>query len=192
MDDGTPITLALTIDRNQRQAVFDFTGTGFEVVGNTNAPRSITRSAILYCLRALIKEEIPLNSGCLRPLAILIPDHSILSPSKEAAVVGGNVETSQKVVDLILKPFQFVACSQGTMNNFLFGNNKCSYYETICGGSGAGKDFNGTTIQCHMTNTRITDVESLEKTYPVIVREFNQRAGSGGRGKHTGGNGVIR
>ena len=161
MDDGTPIQLQLTIDRVQRSAVFDFTGTGIEVLGNTNAPKSITKSAILYCLRSLIGEDIPLNSGCLVPLSIIIPENSILSPSKEAAVVGGNVETSQKLVDLIFKPFNFVACSQGTMNNFLFGTDHFCYYETICGGSGAGQGFNGTTIQCHMTNTRITDIESL-------------------------------
>lgn len=133
-----------------------------------------------------------MNSGCLRPITIIIPENSILSPSKEAAVVGGNVETSQKLVDLILKPFQFVGCSQGTMNNFLFGNSNYCYYETICGGSGAGEDFDGTTIQCHMTNTRITDIETLEKSYPVIVRQFKEKKNSGGKGKHNGGNGVIR
>ena len=161
MDDGTPLELQLTIDRIKKSAVFDFTGTGSEVLGNTNAPKSITRSAILYCLRSLIGQEIPLNSGCLMPLQIIIPENTILSPSKEAAVVGGNVETSQKLVDLILKPFKFVACSYGTMNNFIFGNEHLCYYETICGGSGAGPSFNGKTIQSHMTNTRITDVESL-------------------------------
>ena len=161
MDDGTPLKLKLTLDRNKKSAIFDFTGTGPEVLGNTNAPRAITRSAVLYCLRSLIGKEIPLNSGCLIPIEIIIPENSILSPSKNAAVVGGNVETSQKLTDLILKPFNYVACSQGTMNNFLFGNKSCSYYETICGGSGAGDGFQGKTIQCHMTNTRITDVEHL-------------------------------
>ena len=138
-------------------------------MGNTNAPRSITRSAILYCLRSLVRTEIPLNSGCLRPLEILIPDNTILSPSRDAAVVGGNVETSQRLVDLIFKPFQSVAASYGTMNNFLFGNDRYTYYETICGGSGACEGFPGRTVQCHMTNTRITDVEHLEAFYPVIV-----------------------
>ena len=152
------IALKLTIDRRDRSAVFDFTGTGKEVLGNTNTPRSITKSAILYSLRSLIGKDIPLNSGVLVPLKIIIPDGSILSPSKEAAVVGGNVETSQKLVDLILKPFNYVACSQGTMNNFIFGTDKITYYETICGGTGAGDGWNGTTIQCHMTNTRITDI----------------------------------
>jgi 5-oxoprolinase (ATP-hydrolysing) len=138
MDDGTRIKLRLTIDRSSRTAVFDFTGSGSEVYGNTNAPESITRSAIIYSLRSLIKSEIPLNSGCLRPVRIIVPPKSILSPSPGSAVVGGNVETSQRLVDVILKPFKFVAASQGTMNNFLFGTEKLSYYETIAGGSGAG------------------------------------------------------
>jgi 5-oxoprolinase (ATP-hydrolysing) len=128
MDDGTPIELRLTIDREERSAIFDFTGTGPEVLGNTNTPRSITRSAILYCLRSMIGKDMPLNSGCLVPITIIIPDHTILSPSPEAAVVGGNVETSQKLVDLILKPFECVSCSQGTMNNFLFGSSSQCYY----------------------------------------------------------------
>jgi len=192
MDDGTPIELKLTIDRKNKTAIFDFHGTGKEVLANTNTPKSITRSAILYSLRSLIGQDMPLNSGVLIPIEILIPDGSILSPSKNAAVVGGNVETSQKLVDLILKPFNHVACSQGTMNNFLFGTDKTAYYETICGGTGAGDGWHGTTVQCHMTNTRITDVESLEKTYPVILEKFKERKGSGGRGKFNGGNGVVR
>ena len=125
-------------------------------------------------------------------MQIIIPDNSILSPSYTAAVVGGNVETSQKLVDLILKPFSFVACSQGTMNNFLFGNQKYCYYETICGGSGGGNGFNGRTVQCHMTNTRITDIEHLEDVYPVVLLAFKKRRNSGGKGKYRGGDGVTR
>lgn len=192
MDDGTRIKLRLTIDRVNRSAIFDFTGTGSEVYGNTNAPESITRSAIIYSLRSLIKSEIPLNSGCLRPVTIIIPPKSILSPSLTSAVVGGNVETSQRLVDVILKPFKFVAASQGTMNNFLFGNEKLTYYETIAGGSGAGEGFNGNTCQCHMTNTRITDLEVLEARYPVCLEQFRIRQGSGGKGKFQGGNGIVR
>lgn len=192
MDDGTRIKLRLTIDRNTRSAVFDFTGTGSEVYGNTNAPESITRSAIIYSLRSLVKSDIPLNSGCLRPVQILIPPRSILSPSPTSAVVGGNVETSQRLVDVILKPFKYVAASQGTMNNFLFGNERLTYYETIAGGSGAGEGFNGSTCQCHMTNTRITDLEVLETRYPVCLEQFKIRAGSGGNGRYRGGDGVIR
>lgn len=192
MDDGTELRLKLTIDRKKRSAVFDFTGTGPQILGNTNAPYSITRSAILYSLRSLIGKDIPLNSGCLEPIEIIIPVESILSPSKNSAVVGGNVETSQRIVDLILKPFGVVAASQGTMNNFLFGNNTISYYETIAGGSGAGDGFDGKTCQVHMTNTRITDVEHLEQKYPVILREFGIRKDSGGKGKYCGGNGIVR
>ena len=192
MDDGTPLSLKLTIDRGERKAIFDFTGTGPEVKANTNAPRAITKSAIIYSLRSLIQSEIPLNAGCLRPVQIIIPENCILSPSQTAAVVGGNVETSQKLVDLILKPFGYVACSQGTMNNFLFGNEKYCYYETICGGSGGGKGFEGRTVQCHMTNTRITDVEHLEDVYPVVLLAFKKRKDSGGKGKYRGGDGVTR
>ncbi|RDL37470.1 5-oxoprolinase [Venustampulla echinocandica] len=203
MDDGSPIKLKITIDSEKGEAVFDFDGTGPEVYGNTNAPQAITYSAIIYCLRCLISEDIPLNQGCLKPIKVLIPPKSFLSPSDKAAVVGGNVLTSQRVTDVILKAFQACAASQGDCNNLTFGfggnieGEKAikgfGYYETIAGGSGAGKDWDGTDgVHVHMTNTRITDSEVFERRYPVILREFSLRAGSGGAGKHRGGDGVIR
>lgn len=203
MDDGSPIKLKITINAEKGEAVFDFDGTGPEVYGNTNAPQAVTYSAIIYCLRCLISEDIPLNQGCLKPIKVLIPPKSFLSPSDKAAVVGGNVLTSQRVTDVILKAFQACAASQGDCNNltFGFGGNiegekdvkGFGYYETIAGGSGAGKDWDGTNgVHTHMTNTRITDAEVFERRYPVLLREFSLRAGSGGAGKHCGGDGVIR
>ncbi|RDW57983.1 hypothetical protein BP6252_13394 [Coleophoma cylindrospora] len=203
MDDGSPIKLKVTIDAEKGEATFDFSGTGPEVYGNTNAPQAVTYSAIIYCLRSLISEDIPLNQGCLKPIKVLIPPNSFLSPSDKAAVVGGNVLTSQRVTDVILKAFQACAASQGDCNNltFGFGGNTeggesvkgFGYYETIAGGSGAGRDWDGTNgVHTHMTNTRITDAEVFERRYPVLLREFSLRAGSGGAGKHRGGDGVVR
>ncbi|KAL9614803.1 MAG: hypothetical protein Q9167_000713 [Letrouitia subvulpina] len=205
MDDGSPIELKITIDGEKGEAVFDFDGTGPEVYGNINAPEAVTYSAIIYCLRCLISEDIPLNQGCLKPINVRIPKRSFLSPSEKAAVVGGNVLTSQRVTDVILRCFQACAASQGDCNNltFGFGGNAADkskgptkgfgYYETIAGGSGAGPTWNGTDgVHTHMTNTRITDAEVFERRYPVILREFGLRVGSGGRGQHPGGEGVIR
>ncbi|QIW98729.1 hypothetical protein AMS68_004247 [Peltaster fructicola] len=203
MDDGSPIKLKITIDAEKGEAVFDFDGTGPEVYGNTNAPEAITYSAIIYCLRCLISEDIPLNQGCLTPVSVKIPKKSFLSPSGTAAVVGGNVLTSQRVTDVVLKAFQACAASQGCCNNltFGFGGNVegeeavagFGYYETIAGGSGAGPHWDGTSgVHVHMTNTRITDAEVFERRYPVILREFSLRAGSRGKGQHDGGDGVIR
>ncbi|KAI4146159.1 MAG: hypothetical protein LQ340_006025 [Diploschistes diacapsis] len=204
MDDGSPIKLKITIDPNEGKAVFDFDGTGPEVYANINAPEAITYSAIIYCLRCLISEDIPLNQGCLKPINVQIPPRSILSPSGEAAVVGGNVLTSQRVTDVILRCFRACAASQGDCNNltFGFGGNKSGdansskgfgYYETIAGGSGAGPTWNGTdAVHTHMTNTRITDTEVFERRYPVLLREFSVRSGSRGDGQHPGGEGVIR
>jgi len=193
MDDGTPIRVKLTIDRNQQTAKFDFTSTGIEVFGNTNSPPSVTKSAILYCLRCLVKREIPLNQGCMNPIELVIPLGSILSPSDNAAVVGGNVLTSQRVTDVILTAFGACAASQGCMNNFTFGNETVGYYETIAGGAGAGPTWHGQSgVQVHMTNTRITDPEILERRYPVLLMEFSLRKGSGGKGKFNGGDGVVR
>lgn len=203
MDDGSPICLRITIDAEKGEAVFDFEGTGPEVYGNINAPEAVTYSAIIYCLRCLIDQDIPLNQGCLKPVDVRIPPGSFLSPSEKAAVVGGNVLTSQRVTDVVFKCFEACAASQGDCNNLTFGfggNAKGStekkgfgYYETIAGGSGAGKDWEGTSgVHTHMTNTRITDAEVFERRYPVILREFSLRAGSGGVGQHKGGNGVIR
>ncbi|RBA21563.1 5-oxoprolinase (ATP-hydrolysing) [Fusarium proliferatum] len=203
MDDGSPIRLKIRIDPEKGEAEFDFSGTGPEVYGNINAPQAITFSAIIYCLRCLISEDIPLNQGCLKPIHVKIPPKSILSPSPGAAVVGGNVLTSQRITDVIFKAFQACAASQGCCNNltFGFGGNQdgaeavkgFGYYETIAGGSGAGSDWEGTSgVHCHMTNTRITDSEIFERRYPVLLREFSIRSGSGGRGQHRGGDGVIR
>lgn len=194
MDDGTPICLAVTIDRETRSAVFDFAGTGPEIFGNLNAPPSVTASAVIYCLRCLIPNmDIPLNQGCLWPVEIRIPANSILNPSPTAAVVGGNVLTSQRVTDVILKAFQACAASQGCMNNLTFGDKTLGYYETIAGGAGAGPTWHGCSgVHTHMTNTRITDPEILERRLPAILREFGLRAGSGGAGAFRGGDGVVR
>jgi len=193
LDDGSPIALKITIDRRDGSAVFDFSGTGPELPGNLNAPGAVTRSAVLYSLRCLVNEDIPLNHGCMRPVTLIIPGGSLLDPSPEAAVVGGNVLTSQRVVDVVLKAFGVAAASQGCMNNLTFGNAQFGYYETIGGGAGAGPDWHGQSgVHTHMTNTRITDPEILERRYPVLVREFSIRRGSGGRGKFRGGNGLIR
>ncbi|KAM9978310.1 hypothetical protein ACTFIY_012063 [Dictyostelium cf. discoideum] len=193
MDDGSKIELKLTIDREKKSAIFDWSGSGVEVYGNTNAPTSITLSATIYSLRAMVKSEIPLNQGCLAPIITVIPPGSILNPSFDSAVVGGNVLTSQRLTDVILSAFGACANSQGCMNNLTFGDETLGYYETIAGGTGAGPNFNGfSAVQSHMTNTRITDVEIMEKRYPVIVKEFSVRWGSGGDGKFKGGNGVVR
>ncbi|KAH0418835.1 hydantoinase B/oxoprolinase, partial [Aureobasidium melanogenum] len=203
MDDGTPIALEITIQPETGTAVFDFAGTGPQVYGNTNAPVAITNSAIIYCLRALISSDIPLNQGCLNPVEIKIPENSLLSPAKGAGVVGGNVLTSQRITDVVLLAFRACAASQGCCNNLTFGTggkdengnhvNGFGYYETIAGGSGAGPTWQGQSgVHTHMTNTRITDPEVFEKRYPCILRQFGLREGSGGKGKHTGGAGTIR
>ena len=193
LDDGSEIVLKITIDRREGSAIFDFSGTSTELWGNLNAPRAVTHSAILYSLRCLIDQEIPLNQGCLNPIQVIIEEGSLLAPSENAAVVGGNVLTSQRVTDVILKAFRVCAASQGCMNNFTFGNEKFGYYETIGGGAGAGPNWHGQSgVHTHMTNTRITDPEILERRYPVLLREFSIRKKSGGLGKFSGGNGLIR
>ncbi|PGH17989.1 hypothetical protein AJ80_04610 [Polytolypa hystricis UAMH7299] len=203
MDDGSPIHLNISINAEKGEAIFDFEGTGPEVYANTNAPEAVTYSAIIYCLRCLISEDIPLNQGCLKPIDVRIPKNSFLSPSDKAAVVGGNVLTSQRVTDVILKCFNACAASQGDTNNLTFGyggningeteTRGFGYYETIAGGSGAGPSWEGTSgVHTHMTNTRITDAEVFERRYPVLLREFSLRPGSGGDGQHRGGDGVIR
>ncbi|XP_074550133.1 5-oxoprolinase [Halichoeres trimaculatus] len=193
MDDGTPIRLRIQINEEKGSAVFDFTGTGTEVWGNCNAPRAITLSALIYCLRCMVGQDIPLNQGCLAPIKVIIPPGSILQPSQNAAVVGGNVLTSQRVVDVIFRAFEVCAASQGCMNNISFGSERVGYYETVAGGAGAGPSWKGRSgVHSHMTNTRITDPEILEKRYPVILEHFSLRPGSGGAGKYPGGDGVIR
>ncbi|GAA5920937.1 hypothetical protein JCM3775_004013 [Rhodotorula graminis] len=193
MDDGTPIELTITIDPESGSAVFDFEGTGPESYSSLNAPVSVCSSAVIYCLRILVDEEIPLNAGCLAPIEFKIPEGSIINPSETAAVVGGNVMTSQRVTDVVLRCFEAVAASQGCCNNLTMGEDTWGMYETIAGGSGAGPSWQGESgIHCHMTNTRITDVEVLERRYPVILHEFSIRDGSGGKGKFNGGDGVTR
>ncbi|KAL3922607.1 MAG: hypothetical protein SGILL_002117 [Bacillariaceae sp.] len=193
MDDGSPIKLSIEIDPATGSAVFDFTGTGPQVYANHNAPPAVTYSAVIYSLRSLVAQTIPLNQGCLAPITFIIPDNSLLNPSTDAGVVGGNVLTSQRVVDVVLKAFSACAASQGCMNNLTFGDKEFGYYETIAGGAGAGPTWDGRSgIHTHCTNTRITDPEILERRYPVLLREFSLRKGSGGKGEHPGGDGVIR
>ncbi|GBG26458.1 5-oxoprolinase [Hondaea fermentalgiana] len=193
MDDGTPIQVAIEIDPATGSATFDFAGTGPQVLGNCNAPPAVTYSAIIFTLRCLVGQTIPLNQGCLQPVTIKIPSFTILNPSETSAVVGGNVLTSQRVVDVIFRAFEACAASQGCMNNFTFGDEKFGYYETIAGGAGAGPTWDGRSgVHTAMTNTRITDPEILEKRFPVVLRRFSLREGSGGLGKHRGGDGVIR
>jgi len=193
MDDESQVSLTLTLDAKLGTADFDFSGTSNEVDGNWNAPPAVTNAAVIYSIRCLVKQEIPLNQGCLKPVTIKVPEGSFLSPSESAAVVGGNVLTSQRVTDVCLAAFGACANAQGCMNNLTFGDDTFGYYETIGGGAGAGPDFNGASaVQCHMTNTRITDPEILERRYPVILREFSIRRGSGGEGATRGGDGIVR
>ncbi|KAM9308642.1 5-oxoprolinase [Gastrophryne carolinensis] len=193
MDDGSPIKLTVQINKEEGSALFDFSGSGHEVFGNCNTPRAITLSALIYCLRCMVGQDIPLNQGCLVPIQVIIPKGSILDPSPDAAVVGGNVLTSQRIVDVIFKAFQVCAASQGCMNNVTFGNQNTGYYETVAGGAGAGPHWGGRSgIHSHMTNTRITDPEILEKRYPVVLKRFELRPGSGGDGSFRGGDGVTR
>jgi len=193
MDDGSPIHLKIDIDPQTGSATFDFTGTGPQMLGNQNAPPAITYSAVIYALRSLVGRDIPLNQGCLAPITFIIPRFSLLSPSNKSAVVGGNVTTSQRVVDVVLRAFKACAASQGCMNNLTFGDKTFGYYETIAGGAGAGPTWNGRDgVHTHCTNTRITDPEILERRYPVLLREFSLRKGSGGKGQFQGGDGVVR
>jgi N-methylhydantoinase B len=193
MDDGARIQIKVTINREKRSATIDFTGTSRQLNTNFNAPKAVTQAAVLYVFRTLVDDSIPLNAGCLKPLEIIIPEGCMLNPTYPAAVVAGNVETSQTIVDALYGALGVMAASQGTMNNFTFGNDRYQYYETICGGSGAGTNFDGThAVHTHMTNSRLTDPEVLETRYPVLVESFSLRPDSGGKGKHSGGNGVIR
>ncbi|GLU31255.1 hydantoinase B/oxoprolinase family protein [Trinickia caryophylli] len=192
-DDGAKIAVSVAIDRAARSAVIDFEGTSAQRPNNFNAPSSICKAAVLYVFRTLVDEDIPLNAGCLKPLEIRIPEGSMLNPRYPAAVVAGNVETSQAVTDALYGALGVMAGAQGTMNNFTFGDAQFQYYETICGGSGAGPDFDGcSAVQTHMTNSRLTDPEVLEWRFPVRLDAFGIRRGSGGAGRHTGGDGVER
>jgi 5-oxoprolinase (ATP-hydrolysing) len=193
LDDGSEIKVRIEIDRSARKAKVDFTGTSMQLPNNFNAPSAICKAAVLYVFRTLIDDDLPLNYGCIKPLQIVIPEGCMLNPKYPAAVVAGNVETSQVITDAMLAGLGVLAASQGTMNNFTFGNAQYQYYETICGGSGAGPDFDGIdAVQTHMTNSRLTDPEVLEWRFPVLVESFSIRPDSGGRGLHCGGNGAIR
>ena len=193
MDNGSIIRVHISIDAATSSAIVDFTGTSAQVDGNLNAPAAISRAAVLYVFRCLVRDDIPLNEGCLEPIRLILPEGSLLNPVEPAAVVAGNVETSQHITDALLSALGVLAGSQGTMNNLSFGNDRTQYYETICGGAGAGVDFDGASaVQSHMTNSRLTDPEILENRFPVRVRSFQLRLHSGGEGAHRGGDGVVR
>ncbi len=193
MDEGSRIQVAILIDRAARTAIVDFSGTSIQASNNFNAPTAVCKAAVLYVFRTLVEDDIPLNAGCLKPIEIRIPAGCMLNPHYPAAVVAGNVETSQCITDALYGALGVLAAAQGTMNNFTFGNERYQYYETICGGSGAGPGFNGTSaVHTHMTNSRLTDPEVLEWRFPVRVEDFRIREGSGGSGRWRGGDGVVR
>ena len=192
-DDGWSVEVGIAVDRDARTAVVDFTGTSAQLPSNFNAPPSIARAATLYVVRTLLDDDIPMNDGCLEPITIVNPAGCLLNPASPAAVVAGNVETSQMVTDALYGATGALAAAQGTMNNFTFGNATLQYYETICGGAGAGPGFDGAdAVQTHMTNSRLTDPEVIETRFPVVVESFAIRPGSGGEGRWTGGDGVVR
>ncbi len=193
LDNGSFIRVRIDVNQNQSTVLIDFTGTSDQLSDNFNAPSAVVRSAVLYVFRLLAERPIPLNEGCLAPVEIRIPKGSMLAPHPPAAVVAGNVETSQAVVDVLLAALGMQANCYGTMNNLTFGTDRFGYYETICGGSGAGPDHDGTdAVHCHMTNTRITDPEILEDRFPVRLESFSVRRRSGGAGQHRGGDGTVR
>ena len=193
LDDGSEIRVAITVDKAARAATVDFAGTTGQSPTNFNAPKAVTTAAVLYVFRCLVGSEIPLNGGCLAPLDIRVPEGSLLNPEPPAAVVAGNVETSQAVTNALFLATGAAAAAQGTMNNLTFGDERAQYYETIAGGTGAGPSFDGTSaVQSHMTNSRLTDPEVLESRYPVLVEEFAVRRGSGGKGEFRGGDGAVR
>jgi len=193
MDSGALIRVRIAIDRAARSAVIDFSGTSSQLDSNFNAPAAVTLSAVLYVFRTLVNDDIPLNGGCMKPLQVVIPEGCMLHPRYPGAVVAGNVETSQCVTDALYGALGAMGASQGTMNNFTFGNDHHQYYETICGGSGAGDGFHGADcVHTHMTNTRLTDPEVLEWRHPVLIEEFAIRRGSGGAGRWHGGDGAVR
>jgi 5-oxoprolinase (ATP-hydrolysing) len=193
MDQGTWIKVKISVDKDKREATVDFTGTSPQQNTNFNAPEPVARAAVLYVFRVMVNDEIPMNGGCLRPINIVIPKKSMLSPEYPAAVVAGNVETSQAVTNCLFGALGALAAAQGSMNNLNFGNARYQYYETICSGSPAGPGFPGTdAVHTHMTNTRLTDPEVLEFRYPVLLEDFHIREGSGGRGRWNAGDGVRR
>tara|TARA_B100000953_G_scaffold84280_1_gene68845 strand:- start:1785 stop:5417 length:3633 start_codon:yes stop_codon:yes gene_type:complete len=193
MDDGYQVSVTISVDKKKRSATIDFTGTSDQHPSNFNAPSAICHAAVLYVFRCLVDDNIPLNAGCLKPLKLIIPEHSMINPEYPAAVIAGNVETSQYIVDTLFGALGVVAASQGTMNNFTWGNDRIQNYETICGGSGASAEQNGcSAVHTHMTNSRLTDPEVLEWRFPVRLESFSIRNNSGGDGIHKGGDGVDR
>ena len=193
MDHGAVIKVTVSVDNADRAAVIDFSGTSPQHVGNYNAPYSICRAVVLYVFRTLVGADIPLNEGCLKPLKIIAPPGCMLNPSFPAAVISGNTEVSQATCNALFGALKVLAGSQGTMNNFVWGNDDFQNYETIAGGTGAGPGFDGCdAVQSHMTNTRMTDPEILEKRFPVRLEEFSIRKGSGGQGRWRGGEGAYR
>ena len=193
MDHGAQIQVTVSVDQEAREATIDFTGTSPQHPGNFNAPSAVCRAVVLYVFRTLVGQNIPLNEGCLHPLNIIIPEGSLLNPTYPAAVISGNTEVSQAACNALYGAIGFIAGSQATMNNFVWGNEEFQNYETICGGTGAGPGFDGCdAVQTHMTNTRSTDPEILEKRFPVRLEEFGIRDGSGGSGRWSGGNGCLR
>ncbi|HSA88357.1 MAG TPA: hydantoinase B/oxoprolinase family protein, partial [Burkholderiales bacterium] len=193
LDNGARIRVRIEISKDKRSAKIDFSGTSPQLPNNFNAPSAVCMAAVLYVFRTLVDDDIPLNAGCLKPLEVIIPEGSMLRPRYPAAVVAGNVETSQCITDALYGALGVLAASQGTMNNFTFGNERYQYYETVAGGSGAGPDFDGAdVVQTHMTNSRLTDPEVLEWRYPVRLESFEIRHGSGGRGRRRGGHGAVR
>src|SRR4029078_2239469 len=188
LDNGAGIKVKITIGSDRRAAKIDFTGTSLQLPNNFNAPSAVCMASVLYVFRTLVDDDIPLNAGCLKPLEVNIPEGGMLRPRYPAAVVAGNVETSQCITDALYGALGVLAASQGTMNNFTFGNDRYQYYETGAGGSGAGPDFDGAdVVQTHMTNSRLTDPEVLEWRFPVRLESFAIRRGSGGMGRHRGG-----
>jgi 5-oxoprolinase (ATP-hydrolysing) len=193
LDNGARIKVKIRIGEDRRSAGIDFTGTSAQLPNNFNAPAAVCMAAVLYVFRTLVDDDIPLNAGCLKPLTVTIPEGCMLRPCYPAAVVAGNVETSQCITDALYGALGVLAASQGTMNNFTFGNERYQYYETVAGGSGAGPDFDGAdVVQTHMTNSRLTDPEVLEWRFPVRLESFAIRQGSGGRGRRRGGDGAVR
>ncbi|MEB3361853.1 MAG: hydantoinase B/oxoprolinase family protein, partial [Synechococcaceae cyanobacterium] len=197
-DDGSRIQVVVRVDRRQRRVRVDFSGSSPQLAGNANAPLAITRAVVLYVFRCLVGQPIPLNAGCFAPIDLIVPAASLLSPSPPAAVVAGNVETSQAIANALFSALGVQASAQGTMNNLSFGNEHCQYYETLGGGSGAGRDLEGqgfagaSGVQCHMTNSRLTDPEILEQRCPVRLERFARRRQSGGAGRWAGGDGLER
>ncbi|MGI9420575.1 MAG: hydantoinase B/oxoprolinase family protein, partial [Geminicoccaceae bacterium] len=193
LDSGAKIRVAIRVDKASRSAVIDFSGTSDQDEKNYNAPLAVTKAAVLYVFRTLVDDDIPLNEGCMKPLKVIAPEGSMINAQYPAAVIAGNTEVSQSITDTLYGALGVIAGSQGTVNNFVYGNDEYQNYETICGGTGAGSDFDGASaVHCHMTNTLMTDPEVLEWRYPVRLEEFRIRPNSGGKGQHSGGDGIVR